>query len=79
MPEPVHIPDVPDDGEIIGILAEIARDPKSGAQARISAIRQLRQLQEAFGRLPADDSRRSEGLGALDSLEPRRRARGRKS
>lgn len=35
------------DPEIIEILTKIIRDPRSGAQARIAAIRQLRQMRDA--------------------------------
>jgi hypothetical protein len=61
--------------EIVDVLEEIVRNPDAGAQARLSAIRQLRMLREALPHAPEEAT--GDQLAALDPLEPRRRARGR--
>jgi hypothetical protein len=59
-----------DDPEIVEILTAIIRDPRSGAQARISAIRQLRQMRDTAG---LSDDAFADLETAGDELEKRRR------
>jgi hypothetical protein len=61
--------------EIVDVLEAIIRDPKAGAQARLTGLRQLRQLREMAQDAPSEAT--GDQLAELDPLEPRRRARGR--
>ena len=54
--------------EMVAILEEIARDPKQYPSARVTALRTLRELQDAAEK-PATD------FDALDELAARRRYR----
>jgi hypothetical protein len=60
------------DPEILEILTQIVRDPRSGAQARIAAIRQLRQMRDQTGE---GEDAFADLAAPSDELERRRRAK----